>query len=80
MTLDPASAAVRYRHVVKGERHFYLLFNEEAEAVTATVKLAVKGKRLWLDPSTGTAADAEQTVTWSPHETESAVYYRRQRQ
>lgn len=68
VTLQPANSAIRYRHVVKGGRHFYLLFNEEAEPVTAAVRLSAKGLRQWLDPATGAATPAQESATWSPHE------------
>lgn len=68
VTLQPASVAIRYRHVVKNKRHFYLLFNEEAEEVAAKLTLAVTGTREWLDPSTGAAMPANESVSWSPHE------------
>jgi len=68
VTMRPATTAIRYRHVVKDGRHFYLLFNEEAEAVSATVALGVKGERRWLDLTTGAATAADEAVVWSPHE------------
>ena len=58
VTLEPASEDIRCRHVVKGGRHFYLLFNEESCTVTAKVHLAVNGKRQWLNPFTAEATDA----------------------
>jgi hypothetical protein len=70
VTLQPASENIRYRHVVKGNRHFYMFFNEEAGSVTASIRLANSGKRQWLDPFTGSTADAapDQPVTLAPHE------------
>jgi hypothetical protein len=70
VTLQPPSEAIRYRHVVKGDRHFYIFFNEESAAVTATIRLANSGKRQWLDASTGAATDAaaERPITFAPHE------------
>ena len=58
VTLRPASESIRYRHVIKGNRHFYIFFNEEAAAVDTTIRLASTGKRQWLDPSTGRVSDA----------------------
>ena len=48
--LELGSGNIRYRHVVKGGRHFHILFNEESEPVSTTVNLAVEGKRQWSDP------------------------------
>jgi hypothetical protein len=70
VTLKPASENIRYRHVIKGGRHFYIFFNEESASVTATIGLANSGKRQWLDTFTGKATDAaaERPVTFAPHE------------
>ncbi len=70
LTLTPASASIRYRHVVKGGRHFYLLFNEEESPVTAKIDLSVRGSRQWLDPFTAAATPSlpEETVVFKPHE------------
>jgi hypothetical protein len=70
VTLQPASENIRYRHVIKGNRHFYIFFNEESAAVDTTIRLATAGKRQWLDPSTGSASDAapDRPVTFAPHE------------
>jgi hypothetical protein len=70
VTLQPASESIRYRHVIKGNRHFYIFFNEEAAAVDTVIRLAISGKRQWLDPFTGEATDAapDQAVTLAPHE------------
>ena len=38
VTLEPASENIRYRHVIKGNRHFYIFFNEEAGTVRATFR------------------------------------------
>ena len=70
LTLTPASTNLRYRHVVKGGRHFYLLFNEEESPVTAQVDLSVRGRREWLDPFTAAAtpAPSEEAVVFQPHQ------------
>jgi hypothetical protein len=70
LTFTPASTSLRYRHVVKGGRHFYLLFNEDAEPVTARISLAAIGARQWLDPATAeaTTAPADEAVAFKPHE------------
>ena len=70
VTLQPASENIRYRHVIKGNRHFYIFFNEEATAVNTVIRLATAGNRQWLDLFIGdsTDAEAERTVTFAPHE------------
>jgi hypothetical protein len=70
LALEPASENIRYRHVVKGGRDFYILFNEEAGTVTAQVNLAAHGKRQWLNPFTAEASDAPtaEPVVFQPHE------------
>ena len=70
LTLTPPSTNIRCRHVVKGGRHFYMLFNEEESPVTATVDLSVSGSRQWLDPFTAAAAPAPpaKTVVFEPHQ------------
>ncbi len=68
--LTPASTSIRYRHVVKGRRHFYILFNEEESPVTARIDLSVLGSRQWLDPFTAAATPAlpAETVVFEPHQ------------
>jgi hypothetical protein len=70
LTLVPPSKSIRYRHVVKGGRHFYILFNEEESPVTAQVGLSVRGSREWLDPSTAAATPAPpaEAVVFKPHQ------------
>jgi hypothetical protein len=70
LTLEPASENIRYRHVAKAGRHFYILFNEEGETVTTKINLAISGKRQWLNPFTAAAGDAlaAEAVTFQPHE------------
>ncbi|MCX6867539.1 MAG: hypothetical protein NTV46_15220 [Verrucomicrobia bacterium] len=68
--LQPASESIRYRHVVKGGRDFYILFNEESGAVTTKIDLSVNGQRQWLNPFTGDTSDASavEPVVFQPHE------------
>ncbi|NLF68628.1 MAG: hypothetical protein GX575_06170 [Candidatus Anammoximicrobium sp.] len=70
LTLTPPSTRIRYRHVRKAGRHFYILFNEEASPVTAQVEIAVPGIRQWLDPFTASAtpASSEDAVVFNPHQ------------
>jgi hypothetical protein len=68
--LTPASNNIRYRHIVKGSDHFYILFNEEAGEVTARISLQVTGTLQWLDPSTAEKmiAQPEDIVHFKQHE------------
>lgn len=70
LNLNPASKNIRYRHVLKNNQHYYLLFNEENTPVTTTLNISAKGKRWWLDESTAeaTRAEMEQPVTFKPYE------------
>jgi hypothetical protein len=70
ITLATPSPGLRVRHVVKGGRHFYLLFNEDATPVTTAIGLATKGARQWLNPATAetTPAAPAAPVTFQPHE------------
>jgi len=52
--VSPPSKALRIRHVIKENRHYYILFNEEKASVNVTINIAVKGKRFLFDPYSGT--------------------------
>jgi hypothetical protein len=69
-TATSTSPGLRVRHIVKGGRHFYLLFNEDATPVTTAIGLAAKGARQWLNPATAaTTPDAPAAaVAFQPHE------------
>jgi hypothetical protein len=70
LLLNPSSENIRYRHVIKNGVHFYILFNEEETAVSTEVKIAVKGKRYWLDEYSGEARKVRKAkpVDFEPHE------------
>ena len=70
LSLDPASLDIRYRHVIKQGRHFYMLFNEGADALTCKLTIAASGRTRWLNCHTGEAIDAVlgEPVTFCPHE------------
>jgi hypothetical protein len=70
LVLAPPTPDVRYRHVVKHGRHFYLLFNEGPETATFKASFAVQGARQWFDPHTGetSAAPTDQPVILRGHE------------
>ena len=70
LELQPGSQAIRYRHVVKGGMHFYLLFNEEFNTVSTTLYCGVAGEWEWWNPSTGeiTATTGGLAVLFDPGE------------
>lgn len=49
----PASPSLRVRHVRKGGRDYYLLFNEGAADLECRLTLSAKGSRLLMDPISG---------------------------
>jgi hypothetical protein len=70
LTLVTPSENIRYRHVVKGSDHYYILFNEEATEVKTILNLQAKGNLQWLNPSTAEATNfrEDETVYFKPHE------------
>jgi hypothetical protein len=70
LVLNPASENIRYRHVVKGSDHFYIIFNEESGAVTTQLQIPVKGTRQFLNPFTSEAVNVSEneSVYFKPHE------------
>jgi hypothetical protein len=68
--LNPSSESIRCRHVDKNGIHYYILFNEEGNKVTATINKNVKGKSAWINPySAETFPYSEKTtVEFQPHE------------
>ncbi len=70
LTLTPSSSGIRYRHVVKGGDHFYILFNEEDTEVFTRISLSLIGKYKWIDPKTAVTNDfpSDNNVNFKPHE------------
>jgi len=70
LTIAPASESIRYRHVIKGGAHYYIIFNEEAGEVSTKLKLQTKGDLQWLSPYTAEASQSQENenVTFKPHE------------
>jgi len=60
LRVTPAISSLRVRHVRKENLHYYLLFNEEREPVTAMVEPSICGNGCLFDPGTG------GTSEWSP--------------
>lgn len=69
LILSPPSKNVRYRHVVKDQNHYYILFNEEDSAVNSKFTLREKGTYYWIDPYTAkTTALSDNKLLLKPHE------------
>jgi hypothetical protein len=70
LTLASPSENIRYRHVVKGNDHYYILFNEEAGEVTTKLKISATGNKQFLNPDTAEAENAgeDDIVHFRPHE------------
>jgi len=68
--LTPSSKNIRYRHILKGEDHFYLFFNEEESTVNTKFKLNQTGKYKWINPYTAEVNDvsSDYSVSLKPHE------------
>ena len=60
LILLPSSKNIRYRHVIKGGLHYYILFNEEDTPVSTKLSLSVEGKQWWLDEFTGEASKVQK--------------------
>lgn len=70
VSLFPPSQNIRYRHVVKGNNHYYILFNEEDSTVDTRIEVSVTGESWWLDAATGESAKAslDESVSFKPFE------------
>ena len=68
--LEPPTGDIRVRHVIKGNRHLYLLFNEESSIVVARLQVKVKGTKQWWDPATGKVSEDTNNglIEFAPHE------------
>ena len=70
IVLTSPSENIRYRHVIKDEDDYYMLFNEEANEVTTGCRSPVAGRRYLLDPATAKATESpdNETLHFKPHE------------
>jgi hypothetical protein len=70
LVLRVPSPGIRYRQVIKGGVHFYMLFNEELAEVKTGYQLTDTGYRQWINPFTMETSVAKEgeTVTFKPHE------------
>ncbi|MCE5346786.1 MAG: hypothetical protein LLG13_10940 [Bacteroidales bacterium] len=65
-----ASENIRYRHVIKGSNHYYILFNEEASDVTTQFRIKATGNFQFLDPYSVEAVNikGDEIVHFKPYE------------
>ena len=70
LTLTTPSENIRYRHVVKGSDHYYMVFNEGETDVSTKLLIPVTGKCQLLNPSTAEAVilSADENINFKPHE------------
>ena len=70
LILSPASANIRYRHVVKDKIHYYILFNEEETDVNARIRFSIPGDYILTDPYSmkTTESKSSDPVYFRPHE------------
>jgi hypothetical protein len=67
---EPHTHNLRYRHVVRGNDHYYIIHNEESDSVKAGIFFAAKGKIQWLDLVTaeGIAGEQGERIIFRPYE------------
>jgi hypothetical protein len=70
ITLAPASQNIRYRHVVKGNADYYILFNEENSEVETVITTRFKKSGEWFNPYTAvvTRARPGEQINFKPYE------------
>ena len=70
LQLLPHSTNIRYRHVVKNNLHYYLLFNEENSAVTSSITIPGNENAWWFDEFTAKTSRAklDEPVDFQPFE------------
>lgn len=70
ISLNTPSEDIRYRHVIKGNDHYYIVFNEGTNAISTKIKVSVKGILQLLNPSTAETVNltADETIYFKPHE------------
>jgi hypothetical protein len=70
LVLYPAAESIRYRHIMKDNFQYYIIFNEESAEVKTEIKLPGRGSSFWLNPYTAEATKAtkDETVHFKPFE------------
>jgi hypothetical protein len=68
--LNPASENIRYRHIIKGKDHYYIIFNEEDYEVKTKINFSVKGDNQWINPYTAASTGEleDEIVHFKPYE------------
>src|ERR1035437_1004889 len=68
--LDSSSDDIRFRHIVKENDHYYIIFNEGSDNVLTKIKITAKGKRQLINPATAEAVDldVDEMVSFKPHD------------
>jgi hypothetical protein len=71
----PPTKALRIRHVIKENCHYYILFNEEKVSVNVEVDFAAAGERFLFNPYSGetTLLGEKYSLQLSSHETKVLV-------
>jgi hypothetical protein len=70
ISLTTPSEDIRYRHVAKGNDHYYIIFNEGSNNISTNFTTMVKGSRQLINPATAEAKNlsVDEIVTFKPHE------------
>jgi hypothetical protein len=70
MILYPASSDIRYRHVVKEDYHYLILFNEGSNEVITSIISPLRNPDKWFNPYTSEVKLAFQNekLLFKPHE------------
>jgi hypothetical protein len=67
--LGPSSENIRYRHVIKGNDHYYILFNEETGEVKTKISFSAKGDCQWINPFNANPIEQkDEIVQFKPYE------------
>ncbi len=76
ITLNPASQNIRFRHVLKGDYHYFILFNEENSVVSTTITTQIKTPGKWFNPYTAETIDVvpDQKVIFKPYELKVLIF------
>lgn len=78
LQLVSTSKDIRYRHVIKGSDHYYIIFNEGKNEVSSVINLSENGNRQLIDPCTAEAVGIgkSEIVSFKPFELKILRVYR----
>jgi hypothetical protein len=70
ISLSTPSVDIRYRHILKGNDHFYIIFNEGANKVSTRLNISDTGSWQLLNPQTAKAVKVkpDENISIKPHE------------